>query len=50
MPTNDWEDFQPGAISMYGPRLVTREEIIAFAAKIDRLPMHLDEFAVGATC
>ena len=49
MPTHDWGDFQPGAISMYGPQLVTREEIIAFAAKIDPLPMQLDEFAVGAT-
>lgn len=29
----------------YGPRLVTREEIIAFAAQYDPQPMHLDEAA-----
>jgi acyl dehydratase len=34
---------------MYGPRLVTREEIIALAAEFDPLLMHLDEIAVGAT-
>jgi acyl dehydratase len=32
-----------------GPRLVTREEIIAFAAEYDPQPMHLDEEAASAT-
>ena len=40
-----FEDFQPGAINTYGPRLVSREEIIAFAAEFDPQPMHLDEEA-----
>lgn len=40
-----FEDFQPGHTAEYGPRLVTREEIIAFAAQYDPQPMHLDEAA-----
>ena len=44
-----WEDFQPGAVAVYGPRLVTREEIVAFAAEFDPQPMHLDETAAAAT-
>jgi acyl dehydratase len=40
-----WEDFQPGAVAVYGPRLVTREEIVAFAAEFDPQPRHLDEIA-----
>jgi acyl dehydratase len=49
MPKRYWEDFEPGTISIYGPRLVTREEIVAFAAEFDPQPMHLDEAAAGAT-
>lgn len=44
-----WEDFEPGAVAVYGPRLVTREEIVAFAAEFDPQPMHLDEAAARAT-
>jgi acyl dehydratase len=44
-----WEDFQSGAVNIYGPRLVTREEIVAFAAEFDPQPMHLDEAAASAT-
>jgi acyl dehydratase len=44
-----WEDFQPGAVAVYGPRLVIREEIVAFAAEFDPQPMHLDEAAASAT-
>jgi len=44
-----WEDFEPGAVTVYGPRLVTREEIVAFAAEFDPQPMHLDEAAASAT-
>jgi len=44
-----WEDFVPGAVEIYGPRLVTREEIVAFAAEFDPQPMHLDEAAASAT-
>jgi len=44
-----WEDFESGAVAVYGPRLVTREEIVAFAAEFDPQPMHLDEAAASAT-
>ena len=44
-----FEDFEPGAVAIYGPRLVTREEIVAFAAEFDPQPMHLDEAAAAAT-
>jgi acyl dehydratase len=49
MPKLHWEDFTPGAVAVYGPRLVTREEIIAFAAEFDPQPMHLDEAAAANT-
>src|SRR5882672_6254795 len=49
MPKRHWEDFETGAVAVYGPRLVTREEIVAFAAEFDPQPMHLDEAAAGAT-
>jgi acyl dehydratase len=44
-----WEDLKPGAVSVYGPRMVTREEIVAFAAEFDPQPMHLDEAAAANT-
>jgi len=44
-----WEDFTPGMVAIYGPRLVTREAIVAFAAEFDPQPMHLDETAARAT-
>lgn len=44
-----WEDFVTGAVTVYGPRVVTREEIVAFAAEFDPQPMHLDEAAASAT-
>jgi acyl dehydratase len=40
-----FEDFQPGTVAEYGPRLVTREEIVGFAVEFDPQPMHLDEEA-----
>jgi acyl dehydratase len=44
--TKTWfEDFQPGSVAEYGPRVVTREEILSFAAEFDPQPMHLDEEA-----
>jgi acyl dehydratase len=49
MPKLHWEDFTPGAVAIYGPRLVTREEIVAFAAEFDPQPMHLDEAAASTT-
>ena len=32
-----------GSVAEFGPRLVSREEIIAFAAEFDPQPMHMDE-------
>jgi acyl dehydratase len=40
-----FEDFSPGRFGSYGPRHVTRAEILAFAAEFDPQPMHLDEEA-----
>jgi acyl dehydratase len=40
-----FEDFPPGHFGSFGPRHVTREEIIAFASEFDPQPMHLDEAA-----
>jgi acyl dehydratase len=49
MPRLYWEDFTPGSVDSYGPRVVSREEIIAFAAEFDPQPMHLDEEAARST-
>src|SRR2546430_16934981 len=43
--TLTFEDFPPGHFGTFGPRRVTREEILAFAAEFDPQPMHLDEEA-----
>ena len=42
-----FEDFEPGSVKSYGPRLVTREEIIEFATEFDPQPMHLDDEAAN---
>ena len=44
-----WEDFAAGSVACYGPRTITREEILAFAAEFDPQPMHADEEAARAT-
>src|SRR5277367_6215004 len=43
------EDFPPGRFGTFGPRHVTREEILAFATEFDPQPMHLDEEAARAS-
>ncbi len=43
--TLTFEDFPPGRFGSYGPRHVTREEMLGFAAEFDPQPMHLDEEA-----
>src|ERR1700754_3423916 len=43
--TLTFEDFPQGRFGSFGPRHVSREEIIAFAAEFDPQPMHLDEDA-----
>ena len=45
--TLTFEDFPPGRFGTFGPRHVTREEILAFAAEFDPQPMHLDEEAAS---
>lgn len=42
-----FEDFRLGYIGSFGPRRVSRNEIVAFAAEYDPQPMHLDEQAAG---
>jgi acyl dehydratase len=49
MPTLYFEDFAPGQVREFGPRVVTREEIVSFAAEFDPQPMHLDEEAARGT-
>ena len=44
-----WEDFTPGRVFEHGPRRISREEIVAFAAEFDPQPMHLDEEAARST-
>jgi acyl dehydratase len=44
-----WEDFVVGSVATYGPRRITREEILAFAVEFDPQPMHADEEAARAT-
>jgi acyl dehydratase len=44
-----WEDFSPDQVIDCGSRLITRAEIVAFAAEYDPQPMHLDEQAASAT-
>ena len=43
--TLTFEDFPPGRFGTFGPRHVSREDILEFAAEFDPQPMHLDEDA-----
>ena len=45
--TLTFEDFPTGRYGTFGPRHVTRDEILAFAAEFDPQPMHLDEEAAA---
>jgi acyl dehydratase len=45
--TLTFEDFPVGHFGTFGPRHVTREEMLAFAAEFDPQPMHLDEEAAA---
>ena len=47
--TLTFEDFPPGHFGTFGPRHVTPEEILAFAAEYDPQPMHLDDGAARQT-
>jgi acyl dehydratase len=43
MPAITFEDFTTGSVTEIGPRLVTADEIVAFAAAFDPQPMHLGD-------
>ncbi len=47
--TLTFEDFPQGHFGTFGPRHVTREDIIAFAREYDPQPMHLDDAAAEAS-
>jgi acyl dehydratase len=40
-----YEDFAEGSVQDYGPRSITRDEVIAYAKEFDSQPMHPDEEA-----
>jgi acyl dehydratase len=42
-----FEDFEPGQEFPLAQHVVTRQEIVAFAAEFDPQPFHLDEKAAG---
>jgi acyl dehydratase len=48
VPELYWEDFSPGQAAEYGPLVVSREDILAFAREFDPQPMHVDEAAARA--
>lgn len=43
-----FEDYAIGAVYLYGPVKVARDEVVAFAAAYDPQPMHVDEAAATA--
>ena len=45
MPHLHYEDIVEGSVQDFGPRTITREEMIAYAKEFDSQPMHLDEQA-----
>ncbi|SFL26446.1 Acyl dehydratase [Bradyrhizobium sp. NFR13] len=47
--TLTFEDFKPGHFGTFGPRHITRDEIVAYAREYDPQPMHLDEDAANAS-
>ncbi|MGU3398329.1 MaoC family dehydratase [Brucellaceae bacterium D45D] len=48
-PKLAYEDFTPGLKLPFGPRTVSKEEIIEFASEFDPQPFHLDEEAGKAS-
>lgn len=44
-----FEDFKPGQVIELGSRIITKEEIIAFAREFDPQVFHLDEEAAKGT-
>lgn len=48
-PTLFWEDFQAGSVREFGHKLVTRDDVVRFAAEFDPQPFHLDEDAARSS-
>jgi acyl dehydratase len=44
-----WEDFTAGRVFEYGSRILSEEEIIAFASEWDPQRFHTDPYAAAAT-
>ena len=42
MPDLSFEDFEPGQVYALGSKVVTEDEIVAFAREFDPQPFHLD--------
>ena len=42
MPEHTFDDFEPGQVYELGSKVVTEEEIVAFAQQFDPQPFHLD--------
>jgi acyl dehydratase len=49
MTRRHFEDLVEGSVETFGPRTITREEIVAYASEYDPQPMHLDEEAAKHT-
>lgn len=49
MPDIYFEDLVPGAVTEFGPRVVTRDEIVAYARRYDPQPFHIGEEEAAAT-
>jgi acyl dehydratase len=47
LSTLTFEDFRIGRFGSFGPRHVTREDVLAFASEFDPQPMHLHEEAAA---
>lgn len=48
-PKYAYEDMEPGMTLPFGPRTISKEEIIEFASQFDPQPFHLDEEAGKAS-
>ena len=49
LPKYAYEDMEPGMTLPFGPRMISKEEIIEFASAFDPQPFHLDEEAGKAS-
>jgi acyl dehydratase len=49
VPMQYYEDLEIGRTQKYGSKLVTREEVLEFAAKYDPQPFHLSDEAAAKT-